>query len=206
MIYGYIRVSTGKQSLDNQRIEIDGFCRRNHLHIDKWIDEVISGTKAPAQRKLGRLMKSVRPGDIVICTELSRLGRSLMMIMNVLSIFLDRKIKVWTVKDNFRLGDDIQSKVLAFAFGISAEIERQLISERTKNGLQRARLEGKHIGRKPGSTASRYKLTGRDDDIIRAFENGLSKNRISKSLGVSWQTLDKYCKRCGIASPQGKHD
>jgi len=127
MVYGYIRVSTDKQTVENQRFEINRFCKGERLKIHKWIEEKISGTKSPDKRRLGGLLKDVQKGDIIICSELSRLGRSFFMIMSILSGCMERGVKVWTIKDNYRLGDDIQSKVLAFAFGLSAEIERNLM-------------------------------------------------------------------------------
>ena len=196
MVYGYIRVSTLHQNLENQQLEIEKFAKRNGITIDKWIEEKISGTKKPETRKLGRvLMQHAKEGDIIICTEISRFGRSLIMIMNVLQYFLERDIKVWTIKDNYRLGDDIQSKVLAFAFGLSAEIERQLISERTKQGLHRVRLEGKHIGRKMGRKSDFYKLSPHDEYIKQQIKAGKAKNAIAKELGVAWATLNRHLKR-----------
>nr|WP_294430997.1 recombinase family protein [uncultured Treponema sp.] len=140
-------------------------------------------------------MNQSKEGDLIICTEISRFGRSLIMIMNVLQYFLERNIKVWTIKDNYRLGDDIQSKVLAFAFGLSAEIERQLISERTKQGLNRARIEGKQIGRRQGRKSDHYKLSQYDDYIRKELILGRSKRSLAKELGVSWMTLDKHISR-----------
>ena len=137
MIYGYIRVSTDRQTVENQRYEIKGFCQKNNLQVDKWISETISGAKEVDKRRLGKLLKGVRKDDIIICSEISRLGRSLFMIMSVLNRCMEIGAKVWTIKDNYRLGDDITSKVLAFAFGISAEIERKLISQRTREVLAR---------------------------------------------------------------------
>ncbi len=196
MTYGYIRVSTAHQNLENQQLEIQKFAENNGIKIDRWIEEKISGTKNPESRKLGKvLMQECRPGDLIICTEISRFGRSLIMIMNVLQFFLERNIKVWTIKDGYRLGDDIQSKVLAFAFGLSAEIERQLISERTKQGLHRAKLEGKHLGRKTGRKSDYYKLTPHDDYIRQELINGRSKRSLAKELGVSWATLNKHLTR-----------
>ena len=129
MIYGYIRVSSDKQTVENQRFEINKFCNKENLHIDGWIEETISGTKNYDKRKLGELLNQVQKDDLIICAELSRLGRNLFMIMEILNICMNKECKVWTIKDNYRLGDDIQSKVLAFAFGLSAEIERNLISQ-----------------------------------------------------------------------------
>ena len=134
MVYGYIRVSTDKQTVENQRFEINNFCERNNIQIDQWFEETISGTKEPEKRALGKLLRKLKKDDILICSELSRLGRSLFMIMDVLSACMKKEIRLWTIKDNYRLGNDISSKVLAFAFGLSAEIERNLISQRTKIG------------------------------------------------------------------------
>jgi len=117
MIYGYIRVSSDKQTVENQRFEISEFSKRQSLKIDGWIEETISGMKNYDKRKLGKLLRKVRADDLIICSELSRLGRSLFMIMDILNICMNKECKVWTVKDNYRLGDDIQSKVLAFALG-----------------------------------------------------------------------------------------
>ncbi|NCA80520.1 MAG: invertase, partial [Sphingobacteriia bacterium] len=139
MIYGYIRVSTDKQTVENQRFEINKFCKRQDIQIDEWIEETISGTKEVEKRRLGKLLKRLQKDDILICSELSRLGRSLFMIMDVLSACMKKEIQLWTIKDNYRLGSDISSKVLAFAFGLSAEIERNLISQRTKEALARAK-------------------------------------------------------------------
>lgn len=115
MIYGYIRVSSDRQTVENQRFEINKFCEYNKLVIDGWIEETISGTKAYNKRELGKLLKRVQKDDLIICAELSRLGRNLFMIMEILNICMTKECRVWTIKDNYRLGDDIQSKVLAFA-------------------------------------------------------------------------------------------
>lgn len=196
MTFGYIRVSTTHQNLENQQLEIEKFCKLQGIKIDIWIEEKISGTKRPENRKLGKLiMKSAQAGDLVISTEISRFGRSLIMIMNVLQHFLENGVSVWTIKDGYRLGNDIQSKVLAFAFGLSAEIERQLISERTKLGLNRARQEGKQIGRKKGRKSSIYKLSSSNDYIKKQILLGRTKSSLARELGVSWKTLDAHLSR-----------
>lgn len=94
------------------------FCDSNGLTIDGWIEETISGTRNYDKRKLGELLRNIKAGDAIICSELSRLGRSLYMVMEILALCMEKECRVWTIKDNFRLGDDIQSKVLAFAFGL----------------------------------------------------------------------------------------
>src|SRR5574344_1568660 len=156
MIYGYIRVSSDKQTVENQRFEINNFCEKENLKIDGWIEETISGTKSYNKRELGRLLTRIQKEDLIISAELSRLGRNLFMIMEILNICMTKDCRVWTIKDNYRLGEDIQSKVLAFAFGLSAEIERNLISQRTKEAVARLKVEGKTIGRNKG--IRNYKL------------------------------------------------
>lgn len=195
MIYGYIRVSSDKQTVENQRFEINNFCIKNNLHIDGWIEETISGTKNYDKRELGKLLKRVQKDDLIICAELSRLGRNLFMIMEILNICMTKECKVWTIKDNYRLGEDIQSKVLAFAFGLSAEIERNLISQRTKEALARKKAEGAKLGRVEGSKNRQHKLDDCGNKIHKMLDNGLSKAQISKRLKVHRCTLYRYLKQ-----------
>ncbi|MDR2828513.1 MAG: master DNA invertase Mpi family serine-type recombinase [Acholeplasmatales bacterium] len=193
MIYGYIRVSSDKQTVENQRFEIEKFCNVSNIKISGWIEETISGTKNYDKRKLGALLKVIKADDLIICSELSRLGRSLFMIMDILNICLSKDAKVWTIKDNYRLGDDIQSKVLAFAFGLSAEIERNLISQRTKEALNRKKAEGIILGRPKGSSKpEHFKLNGMDDKIKILLASKISKTKIAKKLKVHRLTLAKY--------------
>ena len=189
MIYGYIRVSSDKQTVENQRFEINNFCSREAMRIDGWIEETISGTKSYSKRELGKLLNRVRKDDLIICAELSRLGRNLFMIMEILNICMAKECRVWTIKDNYRLGEDIQSKVLAFAFGLSAEIERNLISQRTKEALARKKAEGMVLGRSKGSKNKKKKLDGKIEMITRMLERGATKALIAKRLKVSRNTL-----------------
>lgn len=194
MIYGYIRVSTDKQTVENQRFEINNFCNRENLKIDRWIEETISGSKTYDKRELGKLLTHVQKGDILICAELSRLGRNLFMIMEILNICMRKECKVWTIKDNYRLGDDIQSKVLAFAFGLSAEIERNLISQRTKEALARKKAEGVVLGRPVGSKSRRVKLTGKEEVIRELLNQNVPKTQIARIFKVDRMTVDSFIK------------
>ena len=195
MVYGYIRVSTDTQTVENQRFEIIRFCELHKLSVDGWIEETISGVKSYNKRQLGKLLKKTRKGDVIICSELSRLGRSLFMIMEILNICMNKECRVWTIKDGYRLGDDIQSKVLAFAFGLSAEIERNLISQRTKEAMARKKAEGMRIGRPEGRKTSQQalKLYVYDKKIRRMLARGESFNSIARRLKVSRGTLRRYC-------------
>ncbi|MCM1035380.1 MAG: master DNA invertase Mpi family serine-type recombinase [Paludibacter sp.] len=194
MTYGYIRVSSDKQTVENQRFEINKFCEQEHLHIDGWIEETISGTKAYNKRQLGRLLQQIQKNDLIICAELSRLGRNLFMIMDILNLCMNKECRVWTIKDNYRLGDDIQSKVLAFAFGLSAEIERNLISQRTKEALARKKTEGIILGRPKGrkNAPDRYKLSGKEQQIRLLLNNDTSLRTIANICQVSPGTVTRY--------------
>jgi len=194
MTYGYIRVSSDRQTVENQRYEIGQFCKREGLKVDGWIEETVSGTKSYTKRRLGKLLRHVRRGDIILCSELSRLGRNLLMIMEILSYCMQRECKVWTIKDGYRLGDDIQSKVLAFAFGLSAEIERNLISMRTREALKRVRAEGTRIGRPPGKRTrlERCTLFKKEKYIRRELNAGLSQRELAKKLRCSRTTLQRF--------------
>lgn len=194
MIYGYIRVSTDKQTVENQRFEINNFCTKQDIVVHKWIEETISGTKNVDERKLGKLLKKMKKEDVLICSELSRLGRSLLMIMGVLNECMNRDIKVWTIKDNYRLGNDINSKVLAFAFGLSAEIERNLISQRTKEALARKKAEGVILGRPIGSKSATTKLTGQEKKLKDLLDKRVSYSAIGRILGVHRLTVTSFVK------------
>ena len=200
MIYGYVRVSSDKQTVENQRFEISRFCERQNVSIDDWIEETISGTKNYTKRQLGNLLKKTNKGVIIICSELSRLGRNLFMIMEILNICMTKECRIWTIKDNYRLGDDIQSKVLAFAFGLSAEIERNLISQRTKEALARRRAEGIVLGRPQGrkSSPDRYKLSGKETLISELLRNGTSLRKIAKICKVDRSTRTRFIRRAGL--------
>ena len=196
MIYGYIRVSSDKQTVENQRFEIQRFCEKKHIAIDGWIEETISGTKNYTKRELGHLLNKVLKDDIIICSELSRLGRSLFMIMEILNICMTKECQVWTIKDNYRLGEDLQSKVLAFAFGLSAEIERTLISQRTKEAMDRKKALGEKVGRPKGCTANKEacKLFPLEKRLIKMLESGVSSRKMAKRLHVSRSTISRYRK------------
>ena len=165
MIYGYIRVSSDKQTVENQRFEINNFCEKENIKIDGWIEETISGTKAYHKRQLGTLLRRVQ-----------------------------KECRMWTIKDNYKLGEDIQSKVLAFAFGLSAEIERNLISQRTKEALARKKAEGVILGRPKGkkNAPDKYKLSGKENLIRELLQVGVSKRKIAKICKVDRNTLSRF--------------
>lgn len=192
MIYGYVRVSSEKQTVENQKFEIRKFAKKNSFSIDIWIEEIISGTKDYSKRQLGVLLEKIQKDDLIVCAELSRLGRSIFMIMDILSICMNKECRVWTVKDGFRLGGDIQSKVLAFAFALTAEIERNLISQRTKEALARKKSEGVVLGRRKGSFIPNKRCENSSCWIFESMAEGVSKKQIAQTLNISRGTLYRW--------------
>ena len=194
MNYAYIRVSNDKQTTKNQRYEILKFANEKKMVIDHWIEEKVSGTKRVKDRKLGRVIEGLGQEDTLITTELSRLGRSLMEVMSILHDLMDKKVKVITTKERYELGDNINSKVLAFAFGLSAEIERNMISQRTKEALARRKADGTTLGRPKGRLSKTTKLTGKEDTIKELLSKKVPGSSIAKILGVHRLTVANFIK------------
>lgn len=192
MIYGYIRVSTDKQTTENQKFEIRKFAEFQNTFIDEWIEETISASKRLEDRKFGQLLRRMQKGDKLIVTELSRLGRNLMQIMKILHDCMEKDIKVFTIKERYELGNNINSKVLAFAFGLSAEIERNLISQRTKEALARRKAEGVVLGRPKGKKSETLKLSGKESEIDKLLRKKVSYSAIARILGVHRLTVSSF--------------
>ena len=194
MITGYIRVSTIKQHPENQRDEIQRYAEANGLEVDKWVLEVVSGKKQVKGRKLGSLLRRMKKGDTLIVTEISRLSRSLTDIMGIMGQCVGKGVNVYTTKEKYRFDDSINSKVLCFAFGLLAEIERNLISMRTKEALALRRAEGKSLGRRKGDCPKMALLRQNAEEISRMLEAGQTARHIYTKLGVSKATWQKFRK------------
>jgi DNA invertase Pin-like site-specific DNA recombinase len=193
MTYAYLRVSTDKQELENQKFEVLKYANENKLGNVEFVEETVSGRKSWKERKIGELVEELRQEDVLIITELSRLGRSMLEIMELLSILLRKGVELHVVKNRQVLKDDLQSKVFAMAFSIAAEIERELISQRTKEALKRRKAEGKPLGRPKGSFSS--PLDKYWEQIRELREKGVSVASIAKILEVPYSTLWSYLKR-----------
>ena len=191
-VIAYIRVSTEQQNCANQRFEIETYCQRQNWKVDEFVEETISSRKELKKRKLNRLLDKLDADTILIVTEISRIGRNLMEVMSILQNCLEKGCKVITVKENFHLGSDIQSKFIACIFSLVAEMERQLISQRTKESLKRIKNEGKHLGRPYGS--SYRKLKKKHNKIKELLERQVPKTQIAKLMGCTWTTLHRYIK------------
>lgn len=195
MIVGYVRVSTGKQHPENQRDEISRYAVANSYEIDKWVVEVISGKKSYNGRKLGRTISQMKKGDTLIVSEVSRLSRNLTDIMTIMGICLKKGVNIYTVKEKYRFDDSINSKILCFAFGLVAEIERNLISMRTKEALALRKSDGVTLGRPKGS-ANKINILIDNIDAIRDMQaEGCTVRSICRHFNVSKDTWYRFQKQ-----------
>ena len=202
MIYGYLRVSSDEQDVNSQRQGVEAFCKEHSWKIDKYItDEGVSGGKDPDKRNLGPLLKQVSMGDKIICSEISRLGRDLYMVMDILHFCMERDCVIYTVKDKFVLGDDISSKVLAFAFGLSAEIERQMIRQRTREGLRLRMKMGVLLGRPIGRANSdeAQKFGEWKEKLKQMVEWQMGPRQIARVIGCDRNTVSRLVQRWGYS-------
>lgn len=192
MVFAYIRISTEKQKVDNQKDEIQRFAASRSLKVDRWVMETISGKKERKERKLGELLRDMRKGDMLIVTEISRLSRTLTDIMAIMGECLGKGIHLYSTKEGYSFDDTINSKVLCFAFGLVAEMERNLISMRTKEALCLRKAEGVVLGRKKGSFTKMKILLEHKEEIVEQLGNGLTVCQICRSYNVSWDTFNRF--------------
>jgi len=197
MVYGYLRVSTGKQDADNQRFAILAYANNQKLSHVEFVEETVSGRISFRQRQLGKIIELAKTGDVIIVSELSRLGRSLLEVMEILSILSRQGVSVHAIKGSYILADDIQSKVLAFAFSLAAEVERELISSRTREALAKKKAEGKTLGRPRGLGKS--KLDNRIEEIKSLLQHKVAKAAIARLMGTSRNNLNSFIAKRGLA-------
>lgn len=194
----YLRVSTDGQDLNNQKIEISDYCEKNGMKIDEWLEIVISSRKEMKSRRIDELLEKLNKGDTLIISELSRLGRSVGQIIMLIDELIKKKTFVVVIKQGIRItGErDITTTVMVTMLGLFAEIERDLISQRTKSGLIKARREGKILGRPKGPGKS--KLDPLEEEIRGFRAAGDSKRQIARKLGISYSTLLNYIGKIGM--------
>lgn len=194
MIYAYIRVSTELQSYESQRYEIQRWCSLRRMVIGKIVEETASGAVSWEKRRLGKTIRKMKKDDILICTELSRLGRNMMMVMSILNTCSQKGIAIYSIKDGFELSDSLNSKIIAFAFSLAAEIERNLISQRTREALAAKKAAGVRLGRPKGSSAKMNTFIEKKAEIREKRDSGISISTIAKDLKVHPNTLARYLK------------
>ena len=192
MVIGYLRVSTGKQHPANQQDEIRRFAESKNLTIDRWVTEVVSGRKRERDRKLGALLRRMKRGDTLVVTEISRLSRTLTDVMSIMGKCLKKGINLYSTKEGYAFDDSINSKVLCFAFGLVAEIERNLISMRTKEALALRKAEGMVLGRKKGTYTKFNILIANRQAVIQMLRQGKSITDVCTHYALSRDTFDKF--------------
>ena len=195
MVVGYLRVSTEKQHPSNQQDEILRFAQTRNMEIDRWVTEVVSGKKDQKDRKLGSILRRLKNGDTLIVTEISRLSRTLTEIMTIMGHCLDKGITLYSTKDGYAFDDTINSKVLCFAFGLVAEIERNLISMRTKEALALRKAEGVQLGRRKGFCPKFRILSENCAEIVEMLRNGATIVSVCRKYQVSVDTFKAFRKR-----------
>jgi DNA invertase Pin-like site-specific DNA recombinase len=194
MLYAYIRVSTDAQSVENQRFAIENYCKENSLSVSKWVGETISGKTNVKKRKLGGLMTRLKKGDALICSEISRLGIDMLMLMSVLNDCMRKGVKIIAIKGNYRLENNIHSKIFAMAYSIASEIEREFISQRTKEALARKKAEGVKLGHPLGVKNKNRKLLGKERKIEILIQNKTSIAEIARTFKVNRTTVSRFIK------------
>ena len=194
MVVAYLRVSTEKQFLANQREELLRFAEKNGLQIDKWYTETVSGSVRSKDRKLSGVLNRMQRGDSLIVTEISRLSRTMLEIMTILNSCIKKEIVLYSTKEGYVFQNDMNSKVLGIAFGLMAEIERNLISMRTKEALARRRQEGVKLGRKKGTCPAMRVLRENKRRLIKDAQRGVSCSELARQMGVSRTTMHRFLK------------
>lgn len=196
MIYAYIRVSTELQSYEGQKFQIENWCSARGWKADHWVQEKASGTISLQKRTLGTLLRKMKKGDVLVCTELSRLGRNMMMVMSILNHCSQKGLKIYSIKDGFELSDSLNAKIIAFAFSLAAEIERNLISQRTREALAIKKLSGVKLGRPAGASREYLRFQENREDVFRRLAAGETRASIARRLKIHPNTLARYLKEC----------
>ena len=201
----YLRVSTRSQDLANQKLAILEFSQKRQFPIDQFIESRISSRKSPLERRIDEMLGTLQPGDRLLVSELSRLGRSLSQVIQIVETLVRRKIRFIAIKEGIEFDgkqgyqkQDLRTKVMIALFGLFAEVERDLISERTKEGLAAAKAKGKLLGRPKGALGT-SRLDGKEPDIRALLGKDVSKASIAKILDVSRSALYHFIETRKIA-------
>lgn len=202
-VYAYYRVSTDKQDYESQKIGVVEYAKRNGLTIDKEIiDDGVSGTVLAKDRNLNIILKKAVKGDTVITSELSRLGRSTADVINTCQLFVKKGVNCYLIKQGMSIDNTPMGKMMIAILGAFAEMERDLISQRTKEGLARIKAQGKSLGRPVGCRNLKLKTDAIAEDIISMFKQGKTKKEIAKKFNLSKPTLYRFLVKKGVIEKQ----
>ena len=199
----YLRVSKDTQDVKNQRLAILEFAQQEKVKVDHFMELSVSSRKSTGERKIDQLLDQLKKGDLLLISELSRMGRSVGEIITTVNTLVKEKIRFIAVKEGIRLNgkQDLQTKVMVTMFGLFAEIERDLISLRTKEALAAVKASGKKLGR-PKGVLGKSKLDGREEEIQKLLALEVSKSSIAKITGVDRSTLYHFIRSRGLV-PEG---
>lgn len=199
MIYAYLRVSTVRQDLENQRHGLMNYCRDNGIEVDEFFEDTASASVQNwRERGIGEIISKGKKGDVVIVAEVSRMARTTLQVLEIIKEAAEKKISVIVVKGDMRFDSSMQSTIMATILGLAAEIERDFISARTKEALARRKAKGLPMGRKVGWRPEEYKLDKHRADIIRFLDLKIGKAGIARMYDVSKSTLYEWLKRQGL--------
>ena len=202
MIYAYLRVSTDEQDVANQKDGIIRYCEYQNIEVNKFIEEEgISGKIDYKKRKLGKLIKELKKGDMLIVSEISRLSRSMMDTFEMMKILTQKEVEVYCVKENMKIDNSALGLMIMSVFAFSAQIERERISERTKEALARLKAQGKKLGRAAGTHNASNKLDKEKNFIALMLMKGCSKSYIARKVGATWGTVSRYIKKENLDKP-----
>lgn len=199
MNYAYLRVSTHLQTLDNQKFGIKEYCKKRNIKVDLWFEEKVSGTKKSCERELGKVLKLLKKNDTIICTEFSRLGRSLPDVLETIAKIKEKGAILLTIKENFVLDDSLSAKILSSVLALISDISRELLSQRVKEGLASRKARGIKLGRRLGSKNKHNKLEKYRNVIETMLKGGASRYQLKKYLSCHSHTLNQYLKSSGLA-------
>lgn len=196
-IIAYCRTSSKGQCLEYQKKEIEKYLGES-TKVDKWVEEQLSAKDILVKSKLKSTIKNLKEGDILITSEISRLARDLDSVMDILRVCISKGCEIWTIRENYKLKNDLPSKIILFAYGLTSELEHDLISQRTKNALGIIKSSGKKLGRPFASQSSKLSIPKNDKKLRKLNGENKSYYRIAKELGVDQTTVKRYMERNGI--------
>jgi len=190
---GYLRVSTQDQDLEKNKDDILRLANERQLGNVQWVEEKVSGTQDWRKRKIGETIETLNAGDAIIVSELSRLGRSTLQILEIMKVAKEKEVCVFAVKGGWSLNGSIESKILCTMFGMMSEIERDLISARTKEALKARKAAGVKLGRPKGPGKS--KLDPYREEIIALLRNGSTQRYVANRYGTTPPNLSNWLKK-----------
>ena len=191
-VFIYLRVSTDAQDVQNQKHGILEYCKTQGIEVDAVLEDTASGRMDWRIRKIGEVLFAASKGDTILVSEVSRLARSTLQVLEILKLASERQVSILIIKNGLKFDNSMQAKITATILGLAAEIERDFISMRTKEALAKRKAAGKQLGRPPGALARQYKLDSKRGEIERYLKLGINGTAIAKLIGVSRPTLRNW--------------